>query len=149
MRPVVPYTLVLSSQRSRPFFWPVILDVLALLFCMLLTTVPMMFPVLWQVSRSSWFTPGNPKSSLASPGFCSGGVAFALVQPVVPYIPVLSSQRLPGGIFGSLLTGSLPRFLPQGGSSSFESSSLLLKLKVIPKRPRIPHNTTIFNRCPL
>ena len=31
VRPVVPYTLVLSSQRSRPVPWPVILGVLALL----------------------------------------------------------------------------------------------------------------------
>ena len=94
----------------------------------------MMFPVLWQVLRRSWFTPGYPKSDLSvfflwrrSP--CARAVSGSLHTGAI--LTALSA----GGASGSLPTGSLPSFLLQDGSSSFESSSLLLKLEVTPKWP--------------
>ena len=60
------------------------------------------------------------------------------MRPVVPYTLALSFTTLSaGGVSGSPPTGSHPRFLPQGGSSSSESSALLLKLQVFQKVPKL------------
>ena len=143
-----------SSQRSRSVPRPVVLDLLALLswccrpsrWCFCTLAGAEMFPFTLGYSTPN---PGSPLRVfvLVTRSSCSCGWWF------------LTHWRYPQSALGwwclrqyalqrSLPTGNLPSFLPQGGSSSVESSTLLLKLEVFQKFTKI-QNTTISNQCPL
>ena len=115
-----------------------------------------MFPALLQVGTAGFpFTPGYSTPSPGSPlrvfalveqFSCSCGrwslTHWHYFQSVrgrwCPRQCVLQQRSLP--------TGSLSSFLPQGGSSSFTSSALLVKREAISKSPKT-QNTTISDQC--